>query len=61
MIYSTAELLAHPPLVFKKEILLHFSKCGQQMYQRWVGAVNLMHNPGPTKLENFRIAIGSIM
>lgn len=60
MIDSTTELIARPPLVFKKEISLHFSKCGRKMYERLKSSVNLMQHPGETKLENLRKAIENI-
>lgn len=60
MIKSTTELITQPPLVFKKEIVLHFSKCGQKMYQRLKASVILIRNVSPKILENFRLAIENI-
>lgn len=60
MIKSTTELIANPPLVFKKEIVLHFTKCGQKMYQRLQASVILIRNVSPKILENFRLAIENI-
>lgn len=61
MIDSTTALIANPPLVFKSEILLHFSKCGQKMYERLkASSVSSIRKPSDTNLEKFRMAIENI-
>lgn len=60
MIDSTTALIANPPIVFKKEILLHFSKCGQKMYTRLKASVSSMRKADDQNLENFRKAIENV-
>ncbi len=61
MIESTLALIQNPPLVFKKEISLHFSTCGRKMYERLKMAAREMTDPNlETCLDGFLDAINKI-
>lgn len=60
MIESTTTMIENPPIVFKKELLLHFSKYGRKLYERLEKAMNSRRNPDPTSLEMLRTAIERI-